>query len=420
MPKRLLAVPPVIVLAIALYVAAVPSHRSAGQAPPATPITEATSPAATAVSPDALSGGPPSGLTGRLTYRTEREFVTVEFPSGDAIDHGPLLPIDGATFSADELLSITTICSDACELVIGRADGTSRTVDVPLVASFSWSPEGHRLALTAPKIAEHPTSYKLMILDDPTADEPRTIYETRVGNGHPFEWLASDDLIIADNDGTNALLQRVAPDGAVAMLATVPAPVNYLYAAPDRRTIAFTQDSPDGWQLWTVDSATGEVRNAGNMGSDPAGVAPPDQTPPIHTKGPMYVAWSPDGQRVAFGGGYEPPYIMTIANIASGEKHRTEFPDGYPGEIKWSPDGTTLAVSTYNIERTHHESYVVDPDTGVAQHVVSGCVIVWSADSRFLAIHGEREPGITIADVVTLAHVQLTHTVNDTPLRWEP
>jgi hypothetical protein len=51
--------------------------------------------------------------------------------------------------------------------------------------------------------------------------------------------------------------------------------------------------------------------------------------------------------------------------------------------------------------------------------VLSGCVIVWSPDSRFLAIHGEREPGIAIADVETLQHAQLTHTPGDTPLRWE-
>jgi hypothetical protein len=62
---------------------------------------------------------------------------------------------------------------------------------------------------------------------------------------------------------------------------------------------------------------------------------------------------------------------------------------------------------------------VVDPATGVARDVLSGCVIVWSPDSRFLAIHGEREPGIAIADVETLQHAQLTHTPGDTPLRWE-
>ena len=80
---------------------------------------------------------------------------------------------------------------------------------------------------------------------------------------------------------------------------------------------------------------------------------------------------------------------------------RTEFPFGYPGEIKWSPDGTKLAVSTYDVERTRHESYVVDPATGVATHLLSGCVIVWSHDSRFLAVHGEPDPGISIVDVMT-------------------
>jgi dipeptidyl aminopeptidase/acylaminoacyl peptidase len=429
--KRLLLVPPLLVACVVTYGLTVPSHRSAGQAPssatgtasPTVAVAATSTASVTATAPAGAAGpavvaGLPDGLSGQLTYRTGRELVTVAFPSAAAIQHGPVPPVDGAVSSADGLWSATTDCPTTCHVLLKRSDGTERVLDIPYVAAFRWSPEGHQLAFTTSASANHPTPYSLMLVDDPGADAPRALYETRRGDGHPFEWLASGDLLIADNSVSDARLERVTTEGDAKAIATVQSTVWYLYPSPDRKFVAFTQNSFKGWQLWTVDGPTGEIRNAGNMGSDPAGIAPPDENPPIRDKGPMYIAWSPDSTRVAFGGGYEPPYMMTIADLTSGEKHRTAFPDGYPGEIKWSPDGSTLAVSSYNLPRTHHESYIVDPNTGVAKDILSGCVIVWSPDSRFLAIHGEREPGVAIADVVTLKHVQLTHTAGDTPLSW--
>jgi Tol biopolymer transport system component len=153
------------------------------------------------------------------------------------------------------------------------------------------------------------------------------------------------------------------------------------------------------------------------MGSDPAGTAPPVVTPAV--KGPMYVAWSPDGTRLAFGGGIEAPYTMTIVDLVSGAAAWTQFAEGYPGEIKWSPDGTQVAVSTYDADRTRHEVYIVDPATGASRHVSSGCVIVWSPDGRFLAQHIEREPGLAIVDIATGEYGFLTREQFDTPMAWE-
>ena len=128
----------------------------------------------------------------------------------------------------------------------------------------------------------------------------------------------------------------------------------------------------------------------------------------------------PDGTRLSFGGGYEPPYSMTTLNIANGTEVRTVFTNGYPGEIRWNAGGTLIAVSTYDTLRTHHETHVVDPASGVSRHLLDGCVIVWSPDGRFLAVHGETEPGIAVVDVHTGEHGQLTHASSDAPLRWDP
>jgi hypothetical protein len=49
---------------------------------------------------------------------------------------------------------------------------------------------------------------------------------------------------------------------------------------------------------------------------------------------------------------------------------------------------------------------------------MDGCVIVWSPDSRFLAVHGEDIPGIAIVDVASGARMQLTANPTDAPLTW--
>lgn len=428
MRRRLFIVSAILAGVVLAYAALVPSQRSTGQEPwPTTGAERTSSPQVTATSTSESTPIPPgrlpellSGLTGELTYRTDREEVTVGFPSGAAIAQGPMSPIAAFEPSADGLWATTTDCSTICRSVLNDLDGNEREITIPNIAAISWSPEGHTLALTGgPSDGGYPASNRLMSIDEFDAP-PRVLYETRKGLAHPFAWLSSGELLIADNGESDARLVRVAASGAATTIATVPSTVWYLYASPDGTSVAFTQNSPEGWELWTVDGATGDVRNAGNMGSDPAGITPPQESAPVREKGPMYIAWSPEGTKVAFGGGYEPPYTVTIADIVTGAKHRVEFPDGYPGELKWSPDGTKLAVSSYNLPRTKHESYVVDPETGVARHVLSGCVIIWSPDSRFLAIHGEREPGVALVDVETLERAQLTHMAGDTPLRWMP
>jgi hypothetical protein len=75
-------------------------------------------------------------------------------------------------------------------------------------------------------------------------------------------------------------------------------------------------------------------------------------------------------------------------------------------------------VSSYDPDRTRHETFVVDPASGEASHLLNGCILVWSPDSRFLAVHGEPDPGISLVDVHTGETGKLTHEMNDTPWRW--
>ena len=208
--RRYFIVPCVLVAAFFVYALAVPSHRSAGQAPSPTPSVEATSTpsptttttattTATTPAADQASAMPPAllhQLTGRLTYRTGREQVIVGFPAATAIERQPMPPIDSASPSADGLWSVATDCNDAgCRVRLRGTDGSQRVVDVPFVSALQWSPEGHQLAMTTSGSGGHPTSYRLTLIDDPAIGQPRTVYETRSSNAHPFAWLSSGDLL---------------------------------------------------------------------------------------------------------------------------------------------------------------------------------------------------------------------------------
>ena len=373
--------------------------------------------------PDAL----PDGVSGSLTYRTGHELVTVAFPSMDT-SREPDPGVTPGDVSADGLWrEQTSSCAPgtSCYFEFFSADGAQHTT--VLLADYpgqpKWSLQGHTLAFaTTPYGA--PAARNLVVIDDPASPKPRVLPgDPRIDapNITDFAWMADGrSLLVARGDATHAALFQTdilsGDERPIAKLSELP---NFLYPSPDHSQFAFTGSSAAGWHLYVFDPARPfDVRDLGPMGSDGPGATPVPSVPDV--KGPMYVAWSPDSTRLAFGGGFEPPYFMTTVDVRSGRTVRTEFPDGYPGEIKWSPDGTRLAVSSYNIPRTHHESYLVDPATGAATDVLAGCVIVWSPDSRFLAIHGEKTPGVAIADVVTLQHAQLTNVVGDTPLRWEP
>src|SRR5262245_57652668 len=169
---------------------------------------------------------------------------------------------------------------------------------------------------------------------------PRPLFGTAGEHLAAFSWHG-DGAIVAIEDMRGTRLVAVSADGQARDLSWVTSRVMYLYRSPDESHYVFRQQSGDGWQLWKLNATTGVVEMVGNMGSDPAGTIPPrDVAPEDGKQGPMYIAWSTAGRLVAFGGGWEPPFMMTIANLDTGVKVTTHFIAGYPGEIHLSPDGT--------------------------------------------------------------------------------
>ena len=416
---RFFVIPSVLLAATVAYVVANPAGASveplATPAPSATPRPTYT-PTPTPTPIPASQQLP--GLSGRLTYQSAQGLRAVEFPSGASVD-SPTIESHDWDSSDDGVWRYNMRCNDngtGCQISLhtrgGRFTLLGGSYDSPVA---KWQPGGHALAITdAPEGA----AARIFVIDDPSVPIARLAYDAEDGVVAAFEW-SGDDLLIALHVGGARQLQLVSRTGSIRAVAELSASVSYFYPSPDGRTFAFTQSDPAGWHLMTVDALKETVVDLGPMGFGGPGAVPVVSAPENQGKGgPMYVAWSPDGSKLAFGGGFEPPYIMTTVNVASGAEAKTEFPSGYPGEIKWSLDGATLAVSTYDAERTHHETWVVDPDTGAGRHLMDGCIIVWSPDSRFLAVHGEDVHGIALIDVISGARMQLTDSQADAPVSW--
>lgn len=404
------------------YIFGNPVRSSSGEQAPATVGTAtATAPPATST-PSAPSTDPlGSRLSGKLTYRTADELVTVQFPAGDEVTHVPVPPANEEVSADGEWRARSDCTEHGCSFQLTGADGAPRTFDAGAGAELRWSPTGHALAV---KAYLGPGGSDLEVIEDPGADEPRVIAGSdmpravRARQVGGFAWTADGDgLIAAIGDAGGGVLVKLGLEGEEDSLAKLSGLPPFLYASPDGGRYAYTVDHPLGWRLYVYDAAGRSVIFSGAMGSDGPGGTPVSTRPDV--KSPMYIAWSPDGTKLAFGGGFEPPYVMTTVDVASGVAVKTHFAEGYPGEIKWSPDGSRMAVSTYSPDRSRHEVYIVAPASGVARHVFSGCLIVWSPDGRFLASHVEKQPGVWVIDADTGERAQVTSGAASA-VRWQP
>jgi hypothetical protein len=420
---RLLLVPSLLFAVVIGYVALSPGSTVANPDATATPLPSATATITPTASPVPTL---PDGVSGRLTYRTGPELVTVRLP--EVIEERryipPPEPVDDISSAYGWFVYFSG--DDSCSVNVNRdhvQSGETATLlrlEYAACNAWEWSPDRNAIALNVLTLDGR---VQLVVIDGETP-QARALIDGAAQNIMAIVWHGNRLLVSGDFAGRPGL-RWLTLDGTLTPIADISSAPMYFYPSPDGPSadgtrFLFTQSAPDGWQLWVLDSATDDITNLGNMGSDPANASPPSQVSPENSAkgGPMYIAWSPDGTQVAFGGGFEPPFIMTTVQIETGARAVTEFPSGYPGEIRWTADSTRIAVSTYDIERTHHETWVVDPVTGAGRHLMDGCVIVWSPDGRFLAVHGEDIPGITIINADTAERAQLTHRSDDAPVEW--
>ncbi|GLC28384.1 S41 family peptidase [Roseisolibacter agri] len=186
-----------------------------------------------------------------------------------------------------------------------------------------------------------------------------------------------------------------APEGAAggggpldaARVTATPGPEQQLAWSPDSRRLAYASDRGGRWRVWVYDFAarreTALTAGAGESGDPGAGDVAPRWSPdgrsiafvrggrelrvvdatPGATFGrerrvatarfdrppfadPDAVAWSPDGQWIAYvarAGDRAFSNAFVARADGTGEPRQVSFlPNAFTGDVKWSPDGTTL------------------------------------------------------------------------------
>jgi Tol biopolymer transport system component/O-antigen ligase len=166
----------------------------------------------------------------------------------------------------------------------------------------------------------------------------RVTFSAALGNG-------PEQVYVADADGTHRV-----------PLTTAPWSSGRAHMSPDGRAVIFSSSSPDypRFGLFRQDIASGQVMNLSARYST-AGAADTD------------AAWSPDGASVAFVQGgrsvgprlvSQPSQIVVMNGDGTGRRAVTHD-DHYDVDPTFSPDGSTLAFSSY-----HGSDPVNDVNTG--------------------------------------------------------
>ena len=183
-----------------------------------------------------------------------------------------------------------------------------------------------------------------------------------------LRWGSPRELVVIDAKGTVGPTIAQALDGRW---------------SPDGARIAFVRHEPGLGRVLFLAASDGRspIRIATHLGA---------------------FSWSPDGTRLAYTrAGASGLFIAAASGAAAPRQVAIAAWVGAPptigGEVQWSPDGSLIAFGTGS------GVFVVRPDgTSLRQVMAGGYGMVWSPDSRLLAVAGPAGP--TFGDV-SVVHV---------------
>jgi hypothetical protein len=166
------------------------------------------------------------------------------------------------------------------------------------------------------------------------------------------------------------------------------------FPSPDGGAIAFVRTADEG--AWLIPRLMvlegGQITEVGQLGDGDSPSLVLGGKGGARSRGgvPLIVSWSPDGQTLSWGSVAEPQYTLQLAERGSWKARSLPLEGGYAGELAWAPDGRHLAISTYAEDRTDHTILMLDTaGSEPPKQVAKGCVMVWSPNGRYLALHGE-------------------------------
>ena len=198
--------------------------------------------------------------------------------------------------------------------------------------------------------------------------------------------------------------------------------VGGVWVAPDETVVAFVDQTDDGaWMaVWEHSGVTRLAQLAG-PGSPP--LVSGDKTSARAADGvPLLAAWSPDGSQFAYGSATDGQDVFHVVDSRGWSERSYGLDDGFVGELVWSPDGKNVAISSYSRDGKDHTVYIADAAGGGISRLVDGCLIVWSPDSQYLAVHRDPyyEPGLWLFSIDGLERRLLSDDGGATALAWLP
>lgn len=201
---------------------------------------------------------------------------------------------------------------------------------------------------------------------------------------------ATGRLLVTVDRGSRSELEEIALRGTGVDIRATNLGPNDL-PAPDGRRVAFTERSPDGWNLAVRETGSAEART---LTRDPG-----DEFP---------VAWSPDGRHLVYAhrrlldDGRSYAHELAVLDLeAESSRSLGTLPSPDAPRVAWAPDGTRLAVTSGAAGAT--EIYVVDFDganaANLSRHPRGDRDPAWSPDRERLAFVSDRDGA---ADLYTI------------------
>ena len=172
----------------------------------------------------------------------------------------------------------------------------------------------------------------------------------------------SQDYVVFENGGY--IYKYVVKSGKCEKV-TIYLESDNVYSRPEYRNVAdkmFSFDlSPDGERVLVI--------ARGDLFSLPAQHGPVynvTQTPGGHEREGK---WSPDGKHIAYFSDKDGEYQVYVApsDNMTAAKAMTQFKDGYPSGLQWSPDSKTLYFSTLK-----RDIYSLDATSGALKRIIVG------------------------------------------------
>jgi Tol biopolymer transport system component len=250
-----------------------------------------------------------------------------------------------------------------------------RTLETPFLHSNSpsWSPDGKWIVFKSS--GENGRTESNLWIIPSTGGPLRRLTEHPSADFSP-DWSPNGKWIVyySARSGIRDLYIAPAAGGTEIHLTDTPGTVEVHPSwSPDSRQISFTWDIPLN-ALWAMEVTAGEA------------VTISDNVDIVAGKG---ASWSPDGDQVAVARfGPEGADLWTVAVDGGTEKALTlqGFLDLSPTNVRWSPDGSTIAF----IPKQGEKVCVVPAEGGQVKQVGVGTgtdvAMAWSPDGQQMAI----------------------------------